>query len=196
MLTHWMVRARSLACVALSLALLPLAQGAEEGPAFGVVSRQVPDTTEWRVRAPADDKVVYRGIVSFDKASIGGMGILYPAPNLIGLFAAVLTHGLIADSAQEKKKAQIREEADKVLLPYQPVLEKIAQGPLVEQALAKTTRGGAKKLLGAAETAQGAWVIETAPVFSLTQDERALVLDNAVVVRSPETPSVVLYQNV
>ncbi len=196
MLTHSLVRASRSACWMLLLAFVPLAQGAEEAPAPGVVSRAVPDTTAWRVRIPVDDKVAYRGMVSFEKAGIGSMGILYPAPNLIGLFAAVITHGLIADSAQEKKKAEIRAEADKVLLPYQPVLEKISHGALFEQGLAKTTRGAGKKLLGAAEVAQGEWVIETVPVFSMTQDERALVLDNAIAVRSPEAPAVVLYQNV
>lgn len=197
MLMHLMVRACRLGCWVLCFALAPLAQGAEEAPAPGVVSRSVPDTTAWRVRTPAEDKVAYRGVVSFEKAGIGGMGILYPAPNLVGFFAAVLTHGLIADSAQEKKKAEMRAEADKVLLPYQPVLEKITHGPLFEQGLAKTTRGAAKKLLGASEAVvQGEWIIETVPVFSMTQDERALVLDNAIAVRSPEAPTVVLYQNV
>ncbi|GAB4567643.1 MAG: hypothetical protein Tsb007_42270 [Rhizobacter sp.] len=194
--SHWMTRACRSAFWLLFLGVAPLAHGAEEAPAPGVVSRAVPNTTAWRVRTPADDKVAYRGAVSFEKAGIGSMGILYPAPNLIGLFAAVLTHGLIADSAQEKKKAEIRAEADKVLLPYQPVLEKITHGTLFEQGLAKTTRGAGKRLLGTAEVAQGEWVIETIPVFSMTQDERALVLDNAIAVRSPETPAVVFYQNV
>jgi hypothetical protein len=196
MVMNAMMRACRLVGVALSLALPLLASSAERGPAPGVVTRVVPDATEWVVRAPVTDKVIYRGVVSFDNAGINGMNMVYPAPNLVGLFAAVLTHGLIADSAHEKKKAQIREEADKVLLPYQPVLEKITHGPLIEQGLAITKRGAGKKLVGLSEPVPGTWVVETAPVFSMTQDERALVLDNAIVVRSPDAPDAVLYQNV
>jgi hypothetical protein len=191
-----MVQACRVAGLMICLAISPWAQGAEGDPAVGVVTRRVPDNADWLVRSALADKAVYRGAVSFDDAGIGGFNALYPAPNLIGFFAAVVVHGLIADSAQESKKAKIREEADKVLLPYQPTLETITQGLLLTQALAKTSGGASKKLVDLAAPAEAGWIIETVPVFSMTQDERALVLDNAVIVRAPEAPEGVVYQNV
>lgn len=189
--------------VALAVALVmqvavapQLARAAAEGkPALGEVTRAVPDSTPWVVKAPAEARVDFRGAVNFDGAGVPHGGILYPAPSLVGLFAAVLVHGAIADSAQERQKSKIREEADKVLAPYQPALDKLTHVDLVPLGLKQTRRGGEKRLLSVGDTAS-AWVLETVPVFSMTQDERALVLDNAVLVRSPEAPAVVLYRNV
>lgn len=187
---------RALSGLGLVLGLAwPLAAAAAEPLALGVVARAVPIDGPWLVRTPAEQKVQYRGVASFEDAAIGQHGILYPAPNVIGLLAAIAVHGAISGSVQDKKLAAIREAADKVLVPYQPVLDKLSHATLLPPALAKATRGGAKR--HAAEGEVGSqWVIESAPVFSMTQDQRALVLDNAFIVRGPEKDAPVVYQNV
>lgn len=162
----------------------------------GVVSRVVPDQTDWLVRTPAEEKVGYRGVVSFDGAGLGGTGMMYPAPSLIGFFAAVVTHGVISSSMQDSKKSKIQAEADKVLVLYQPTLDTITHRELLLQGLAKARRGASKKPVQAGEAIGASWVIETAPIFSVTQDERALVIDNAITIRAPDAPDAVLYQNV
>jgi hypothetical protein len=159
------------------------------------VARAVPVDGPWLVRTPADGKVQYRGVASYEDAAIGSHGVLYPAPNLIGLLAAIAVHGAISGSVQDKKLAAIRETADKVLIPYQPVLDKISHATLLPAALAKASRGGSKRHAGEGETSSQ-WVIELAPVFSMTQDQRAIVLDNAFSVRGPEKDAPVVYQNV
>jgi hypothetical protein len=173
----------------------PVAATSAEPLAFGVLARAVPVDGPWLVRTPAEEKVQFRGVVSFENAGIGPHGMVYPAPNLIGFLAAIAVHGAISGSVQDKRLAALRESADKVLVPYQPVLDKISHATLLPPALAKATRGGAKRHLTESE-APNQWVIESAPVFSMTQDQRALVLDNAFVVRGPELDAPVVYQNV
>lgn len=173
----------------------PLAATSAEPLAFGVVARAVPLDGPWLVRTPAEEKMPYRGVASYEDAAVGRHGMLYPAPNLIGLLAAIAVHGAVSGSVQEKKLASIREAADKVLIPYQPVLDTISHATLLPPALAKATRGGSKRHATEGETGSQ-WVIESAPVFSMTQDQRALVLDNAFIVRSPEKDAPVVYQNV
>jgi len=177
------------------LAVPPCA--AQDGKlALGEVKQVVPASAAWQVVMPAADKLDFRGAVAFDGAGLQGRGILYPAPNLVGFLAAVLTHGAIASSEQERQKARMREEADKVLEPYRPALDKLLPGPLAAAALVRMRAGGSKRLLTVVDPTGADWVVEMAPVFSLTQDERALVLDNAVSVRSPGAKSAVVYQNV
>lgn len=182
--------------LALALALPASATAAEEPLAAGVLRRPVPAEATWLVRGPAADKVLYQGVASFEDANMGRYGMLYPAPNLVGFLAAIVAHGVVSGAVQDKKKAAIREAADKVLAPYQPTLDTITHAALLPQGLAKTRRGAAKTVVppGDAETAQ--WLVETIPVFSMTQDQRALVLDNALVVRGPEAGAPVVYQNV
>lgn len=181
-------------CLLLGLAW-PFAAMPAEPLAMGVLTRTVPAEGPWLLRGPAAEKVEYHGVVSFDNAGIGSYGGFYPAPNLIGFLAAIAVHGAISSAAQDKKKAAIRETADKVLEPYQPVLDTILHAQLLPQALSKTSRHGSTSLASAGEVTDR-WLIEAVPVFSLTQDQRALVLDNALVVRGPEKDSPVVYQNV
>lgn len=187
---------RALSALGLVAGLVwPLAATSAEPLALGVVARAVPVDGPWLIRTPAEEKVQYRGVATYEDAAIARHGMLYPAPNLIGLLAAIAVHGAVAGSAQEKKLAAIRQEADKVLIPYQPVLDKISHATLVPLALAKATRGGTKRHLVDGD-AGSQWVIESAPVFSMTQDQRALVLDNAFIVRGPEKDAPIVYQNV
>ena len=153
-------------------------------------------TAAWMVRTPAQDKNDYRGAVNFDAAGTGTGQMLYPAPGLLGLFAAVATHAVIVNATRSHQKSQLQLDADKVLLPYQETLSGFAPRDLFLRALAK--RGGAPPgMLVETTAAPGrAWLIEAAPVFILTQDQRALVLENTVAVFAPTGAAAPAYQNV
>ena len=189
-------RVTRLVVALLGLSVSSLGFAASDPPAAGVVTRAVPNETDWAVRMPADDKVAYRGLVSQDTSGPSGVAVMYPAPNLVGLFAAIAAHGLVSSSRQAKEKSRAQEEADKVLLPYQPLLDKVTHGLLAQRAFERMTRGAGKKVVEPNATVSNGWIIETAPVFSVTQDERALLLDNVIVVRAPGSPDVINYQNV
>jgi hypothetical protein len=146
------------------------------------------------LRLPAEDKVAFRGIANFDGLGPAAPAPLYPAPNVVGAIAALLTHAAIIGSVDQSRQDQIRESADRVLTPYRPVLDGFTYRELMQRAAARMTVPGAKQLAEFSDKpAQGLW-IETAPVFAMTQDLQAIMLDSPIVIRKPGEPADKGYQ--
>lgn len=138
----------------------------------------------WAVRVPTIEKVVFRGVVNHDAAGLGAGQIMYPAPNAAGLLAAILTHGLLNEGAKKAQKERMQAEADAVLKPYDAVLATFTNEHLISVALPKLKNADRWRSTSG-DAAAGQWLVETAPVFSMTGDQRALVLDNVVRVYRP-----------
>lgn len=150
--------------------------------------------TKWCLRLPLDGPVVYRGVASFDEAGTGTGSFLYPAPNAVGMLAAVFTHALFVDSAKKDQKDKLQTAADKVLLPYKAVLDKFNYRDLLRRAVEKTPTGINAKIIEATGDPGREIVVESAPVFSLTQDQKAVILDNAIVIHVPGTAPEAAYR--
>jgi hypothetical protein len=120
---------------------------------------------------------------------------MYPAPSVAGFVAALITHGLILESQKDSQKQALQETANKVLMPYQPVLGVYKYAELMQAALDKTPWTGAKTLVGPAPVRGAGWVVESLPLYSMTQDQRALVLDNIVSVYAPGETAKPFYQS-
>jgi hypothetical protein len=136
------------------------------------------------IRMPNAEKVAFSGAVNYDKPAGNGAGMLYPAPNLIGMLAAVATHAALATSANESKKQGLRTEADKVLVPYQSVLDDYKNQELFQLSIGKMATTGSKKIVSSNDQANtGAVVVETTSMFSMTQDQKALILDNVISIK-------------
>lgn len=173
------------------------AQAADDVPqAQQDSARLMAKGANWSLRLPRDDKVVYKGVVSFDGVGTGDISRLYPAPNAIGFLAAVITHGAITESAKNSQKNRLQETADKVLAPYRPVLSNYTHRELMQRGLEKTVSGGAKKLVEFSEKPGADWWVESTPIFLMTQDQSAIILDNLISIYAPATPETPVYQNV
>lgn len=121
--------------------------------------------------------------------------MVYPAPNAIGFVAAVITHGLMNQSVRNSEKNKLQEDADKVLRPYQPALLSYSHKQLMQRGLEKMPVGGGKKLVGHTETAGSDWTIESTPVFLMTQDQSAIILENSISIFAPGRKSDAVYHN-
>src|SRR5437762_5839674 len=88
---------------------------------------------EGDVRVPAGDRLLFRGVVSLDDAG-GRTGpmMLYPG-GVAGLVVGVLTHGTLESTARQREKDRIQEAADRVLVPYAPVLAAYKPRELMER---------------------------------------------------------------
>jgi hypothetical protein len=159
--------------------------GLAQSTAAGERPIAIPADAAWIVRPPAIEPVSFSGLVSFDQAGSGSGVMLYPAPNMIGLLAAILTHGAINEAARSSERKKLQEEADKVLAAYRTALGEITHRALLEQALATSSHGGTKRIEGDAAAAPGSWRVDVVPLFTMTQDQSALLLDNAVAVFPP-----------
>lgn len=176
--------------VLMSAGISPIAQ-AETGndqPAPSLMPESISKDIGWSLQLPEDEKVVFKGVVDYDASGPSGSGMLYPAPNAVGLLAGLITHAIILESSKGRKKTAAQEAADKVLLPYLDVLQSYTHRELMQGALDKKVIDRPLKLIPYAEKSDAPRLIQSTPVFSLTQDQTALVLDNTVSISQPGMP--------
>ncbi|MCE3608274.1 hypothetical protein LXA47_32415 [Massilia sp. P8910] len=159
---------------------------AEDVPVQAGLAASDATAQRFGLRLPATDTVAFHGAVNFDKAGgAGGGAMLYPAPGLVGLLAAVATHAIVSGTMRDAEKERIRTAADKVLAPYQSVLGAYTHQELMQASLAHIKAGGAKQIIAqAAAPAPGDIVVDSVPLFYLTQDHQALILDNAISIKT------------
>lgn len=103
--------------------------------------------------------------------------MLYPAPGLVGFIAAIATHAVIVNGVREGQRSDIEIAADRVLLPYRETLDVFNYGELASLALPPEA---GLPLLAADSKPQSGMIIASSPVFYMTQDQSALILDNTV----------------
>jgi hypothetical protein len=149
-----------------------------------------PADFDWALRLAKDGELVsYRGVVDANDSGLGAGGILYPAPSAAGFIAAVITHGLMVEALKSNQKSKAQEEADKVLAPFQAVLGAYGARDLMREALGHSRAGRNRRAVEAAEAAAGDWLVDSLSVFSLTQDQRAIVVDSVVSLYAPQAPA-------
>lgn len=138
------------------------------------------------VRSALDQSVAFHGVISYDTAGSGPAPILYPAPGLAGMLAAIATHAIIANGVQDAEKTRMRDQADQILLPHRPLLGGFKYGELMEDAKSLVANAPALRVLAAgAQPAAGEVLVDSLPMFYMTQDRRALVMENTVSIKAP-----------
>lgn len=128
--------------------------------------------------------VSWQGVSSDEGAGSQG-GILYPAPNVGGLLVAVLTHAAVVQGVRSSERNARQSAADKVLEPHAAVIAELSAEQLLDAA----------RLRLASVAAERAVVVQMTPTYSLTSDQRTIVLDNVLRVHSPDTPTEFLFEN-
>jgi len=151
--------------------------------------------SDWFLRLPKEEQVVFRGAASFDGAGLDSPAMLYPAPNLAGFLAALATHALILDTQRSNQGKKIQETADQVLAPYRSVLNGYTHRDLMQQALGRSPGAATGRLVESPDRGTGGLIVESLPVFAMTQDQTALILDNAVAIYAPGAASAA-YRNI
>lgn len=149
-----------------------------------LASPAIASDTKWSLRLPQEDgPVVYRGSVSFDEAGTSTSPILYPAPNVGGFLAAVVTHALLVDSTKKTQKENLQRAANQVLSPYKMVLDNFKYRDLMQRAVKKTS--ATARLIEGPVTPGQEMVVESDSSFTLTQDQKAIILENGITVHLP-----------
>ncbi len=143
----------------------------------------------WTLATLPDDVVPFHGLANMDNAGMGSQTMLYPTAGLgvLGLLVGVATHAAIMGGARSSQETKLQQQADKVLDPYRPSLATFHLRDLEQRALAATPSASQAHLATAKEAPAGDVFVEAAPVFAMTSDAAALVLDETVVVRPSAT---------
>jgi hypothetical protein len=152
---------------------LPAAAPAMTGPAMVL-------------RGVLAQKVAFQGAVNYDNAGTGAGMLMYPAPGgLAGLLVAVATHAAISGGVREAEKKALRDKADLILAPHQEWLNGYTLGELFLDAHGSIASAGNVRIVEAqAPLAADEIVIDTVPLFSMTQDRRSLILENAIAIHA------------
>jgi hypothetical protein len=170
-----------------------LMAGCGLGTATAQAPTPPPDGMGWTLAMPTGGRIRYEGMLNLDRAGLQQGPMMYPAPGLIGLLAVVATHGVVATSMRNAEKTRMQEEADGVLRPYLGIIERLDDATLARDGLARmtgTVPGQWQPAGMGAGTEAARWRVEGLPVFRLTQDQAAFVLDHTVrVQRGGDDPS-------
>jgi hypothetical protein len=139
----------------------------------------------WTLATLPDDPVPFHGLVNMDNAGLGSGNMLYPTAGLgvIGLLVGVATHAALVGGSRSSQESKIQAAADKVLDPYRIPLAQFKLHDLQERALVATPSAAVAHLHVAKDTPPGDVFVEASPMFAMTPDAAALVLDATVVVR-------------
>jgi len=153
--------------LALLLACVPAVKAAEPArPAL-----------PWSLSLPAGEKLDFHGQVNFDKAGQEPGTILYPAPGLASFVVALVTHAAVVKGQMNEQRSEIEAEADRILVPFRKTLDAFSYAELAERAFPATS--GVSWLDSTARPQSGLLIAST-PVFYMTQDQSALIVDNTV----------------
>lgn len=178
--------------IALGWAIGSAAAGAEPAADAAATQRlrETAATRPWAWRAAAAEaRPVFHGVVSYDNAGGGAGTMLYPAPGAAGLLVAILTHAAINEGTRSAEARRIEEEADRVLAPLQGQIDRLNLRDVQQTSLPRWEIGASPRLVEPAEAPGDAWVVETQPVFLLSQDRRALIIETVVRVFDGEAKS-------
>jgi hypothetical protein len=177
--------------LSLSLATIAIAQNAEptQTTLAALVLSIAADTPApvepvWQLAAPKTPGVEFRGLASFDYAGVNAQTALIVGSGNAALAAVTavsfLINAAVINHARESQKNSVQLEADKILLPYESILTDYRSSDLYAQAWTQTRNIVPRTMSGKA------WQVSASPVFSMTQDQKAIVLDTIVEVRNPD----------
>ncbi len=152
-------------------------------------------SANWALRLPQEKQVSFRGALNTDFAGGGAMHMVYYAPSAAGAVAALITHGLLNSGARKLEMNKLQKEADKVLNPYQTIIQEFNHEELFAMISAARMTVGQTRIALAEEAPSTEWFFTIQPVFSMTQDQKALIADIAVSVFEPSKPAAPSYTN-
>jgi hypothetical protein len=152
-------------------------------------------SASWALRLPQEKQVTFRGALNTDFAGGGAMHMMYYAPSAAGAIAALITHGLLNSGARKLEMNRLQKEADNVLSPYQAIIQEFKHEELFAMISEARIAVGQTRIALAEEAPSTEWFFTIHPVFSMTQDQRALIADVAVSVFEPSKPAAPSYTN-
>jgi len=147
------------------------------------------------LRVPKEDLVSFAAIPNDDTVA-GEPGTMMYGPSAAGALVGLIAHGIIESHQQAKEKKNKNALGDIVLAPYRPSLSHFTNAELMRRALDGLATDGDKVLLQSSARPGPGWLIECSPAFFMTQDARALVLQNSIVIHSPDAASPATFKNI
>lgn len=147
------------------------------------------------LRLPNADLVTFRGLPNYDSVGSAGGGTLYPG-DTAGLFvASLLVHALVVDSVKNAQKQKEQEKADRIILPYKPIIEDFSYDVLKYLSKDNIQEGSLPFNFDSENGNLDELYLDTQPIFFISEDHSSIILKNIVSLwRDPDKPQI-LYEN-
>jgi len=156
----------------------------------------IPNDSMLFVKIAGDTQVKFLGYTDFDDAGAKGGQIMYPGGNAGVFLVSVLTHSATVSSIKNSEKQHLQDKADEVLLPYRSSINEITTDKLIDSSVKTGLQDGELQLTYfEPEKQQSGWIIESSPVFFITQDQSSIVLQNPVIIYEKGNPAKPYYRN-
>lgn len=146
----------------------------------------------WSLHMP-DTPLQFQGMNNHDGISPAMGSGVYTAPNMASAVTFMVIHAMHVESANKEQIKKQQQEADKVIEPYQATLEEINHPALAEGLLNASAFGSTGKIDTAPNEED--FIVESLPIFFMSQDQRAIILDNLLVIQKPGEPKESAYKN-
>lgn len=107
---------------------------------------------------------------------------LYPAPNVGGLVAAILTHSMLVGGSRESERQARQKEADKLLEPLQAAIDRLDTAHLTNAlrsrwATESPTVNGLQR------------IVHLQPHFRVSWDHRVILMDARIRIQAADSPA-------
>lgn len=182
-------------CQAQTVAEAPAVPLSSDTPAI-VAAPALPKGPNWTLVHPKNlTSIEFHGVQNMDNAGSDGHAMVYPAFGALGFLAAIATHGLIVEGQKSAEKTRIQKQSDIVLEPFGDVLKNFQLQELMQKGVDQTVVGARKRWVQELPSDEQGWVIDSLPMFSMTQDRETLILDNVIMVRQPGASVESAYKN-
>lgn len=135
------------------------------------------------VNVPDVDKLVFHGQLNTDGNLSQPGSMVYPGYDAASFLVAIATHAVIADSINNKKKAEATEAADAVLSAYQPVIDTILPQSVLDESieLFAQKENSLYTIDNSANLPRhNSWYIDIEPVYIMSGNEKSIAIEARV----------------
>lgn len=147
-------------------------------------------------KMPDEKKAKFFGYVDFDGLGGGQGNMAYPGYGPGVFLVSILTHAAISESSKNSEKNKRQNQANTVLIPYESLISSMDIQLSLDNVIRDLSQDGTHKVYKYnAEEGPDRWILESMPVFYMTQDESHIILRNVVALYNENDPGTVVYQN-
>lgn len=136
-------------------------------------------------RVPSLEMVAFRGVFNLDSAGMPQHAMLYPAFGLAGFVGSLVAHALIIEMGKQDQRSQAEKDADLVLDSLKPALAGFSNSSLISSAIEQSAFQDRGRVLNPGQPDNGGWVVDSAPIIWVTQDQQSLIADTDLAIRKP-----------
>ena len=141
-----------------------------------------PGFSEYFILVPNAEHLSFYGEITDADLSAQGGPILYPGADIFSALVALAAHAAIADSANNVRKNKAREEADKVLVPYQDSISSMTSAEIITSSIDEYQSDNYTLKLFDENREDNVWRVDINPSYVMSSSEDSISIVNEVVI--------------